>query len=1050
MPRSPTAPRTLSVTGLALSCVLTAVVGGPARGQGPSARPKPAANPAAPAARARRVPEALNFANGLFRERRYELAAKEYERFLAEPASATAAEAAEARFGLANARLFQHEYAKARRGFEEFLRQSPDHPNAPTAWYRVGETSYMLGDLPAARRAFETYTADYPGHKHLETAWPYLGDVCLKAGDLPAARRAYEQSLAAHPGGRLADRARFGLGRALLLGKEPEAALRMFAAVAESGGRDWADRAWSQVGLVQAEARRYGAAAEAFAKVEELAPQSPLVPEARLNRAEALLKLGRRAEAEPVLKALAADAPENVGARASLALGAGQLDAGEAAEALATLDAAASRFAGTPTASALLFRSAEAAQRAGRPDEARARFLRAAEADPDDPWADDALLRAARLAYDRRDAADAAGLAETFAKRYPASPLRADARLIAARVALAAGRPKDAVAGLTAGLAGDDPAPAAARAMRLDLGRAYHDDGQSARAEETLTPLSQEADTPAAADALFLLGRYRVEAGSYAGAVDPLEKYLTSKPTGDVAAYALAYLVQARLALGESDEAGRSLDALAAGFPKSEALPVSRVRLAEWSLGAKQYGRAADQFRAAAAEATDPALASRSRLGLGWSLLDGGKPAEAAEAFAAAAAASAPGDPLAPEAALAEGRAWEAAGKAEPALTAYATAMRAHPGTAAAGLAAAARARLLAAEKRPAEAAEAFAALVGDAPAPAGQPPRPDAAATDALLADWGWALVDADKPAEADKVFERLLRDYPDGPYADDARFNLAESANQARRPDDVVRLLAPMVAEGSRASPRLVHSALYRLGRTQAEAGDWAGASRSLDRLLKDDPGGPLRREAALLRAEVALELNDPAAADALLAPLESGPAEPGDPEGFAPAVRRRRVQSLLGLRKWAEVLAAADAFAAASPGDLAAAEVGYARGRALQQLARWDEARAAFRAVIDGRAGGDLPARAQLMTGETYLHQKNYEEAVRQFMKVDVLYDAPRWQAAALLEAGKAYEGLARWADAADIYESLRAQSPKAAFAPDAADRARAARGHADDPR
>ena len=67
-------------------------------------------------------------------------------------------------------------------------------------------------------------------------------------------------------------------------------------------------------------------------------------------------------------------------------------------------------------------------------------------------------------------------------------------------------------------------------------------------------------------------------------------------------------------------------------------------------------------------------------------------------------------------------------------------------------------------------------------------------------------------------------------------------------------------------------------------------------------------------------------------------------------------------------------------------------YARGRALQGLARFDEARAAYQAVIDARKGGDLAARAQLMRGETFFHQKAYHEALREFLKVDILYDAP----------------------------------------------------------
>ena len=490
--------------------------------------------------------------------------------------------------------------------------------------------------------------------------------------------------------------------------------------------------------------------------------------------------------------------------------------------------------------------------------------------------------------------------------------------------------------------------------------------------------LARTPAAPVAADAQFLLGQGHIEAKRYAEAVAPLEAYLAAKPNGEVADFALAHLVQARLETGDAGGASKALDQLAGRFPKSKNLPTSRVRLAEQALAAGQFDRASEQFGLAAdeAKATDPAVASRARLGLGWARLDGGQPAEAAGAFAAFLA-DAPDDPLAPEAALAKGRALEAADQTVEALDAYATAAGAYPKSDAAPLASIARARLLVAAKRPAEAAEAYAKLDADHPGYA--PKDPNAPGPDAVLSEWGWALVDADKPAEADKVFARLLEKYPESPRADDARFNLAESANQAGDRKEVVRLLTPLVAVGSKASPRLLQSALYRLGRTQAEAKEGPAAGSTLDRLLNDFPDGPFRREAKLLRAEVALDAGDAAGADAKLSALAAEPAAESDPPGFATAVRRRRVQSLLALKKWKDVVEAADALKAEAPGDPPGSEVEYARGRALQQLARFDDARAAYRKVIDEQKGGDLVARAQLMIGETYFHQKDYHEAI-----------------------------------------------------------------------
>ncbi len=90
-----------------------------------------------------------------------------------------------------------------------------------TARYRVGELSYLTGDLPAARRALEAFTGAKGDHPALETAWTYLGDVRFAQNDLPAARAAYERSLADYPRGRLADRARYGLARTLAASGEP-------------------------------------------------------------------------------------------------------------------------------------------------------------------------------------------------------------------------------------------------------------------------------------------------------------------------------------------------------------------------------------------------------------------------------------------------------------------------------------------------------------------------------------------------------------------------------------------------------------------------------------------------------------------------------------------------------------------------------------------------------------------------------------------------------------------------------------------------------------
>jgi cellulose synthase operon protein C len=984
----------------------------------------------------RKVPEGLNFANGLYRSRRYDLAAEEYEKFLRSNQPYTEADLADAWFGLGNARLFLGQYKEARQAFEDFVKAAPNHPNAPTGRYRIGETAYVLGDLPTARRALEEYvgTGANPGdRRYLQAAWSHLGDVDFRLNDLPSARKAYENALAGNPQGSLASRARLGLGRVLAAQAEPEPALRVFRELASHGGPEWSDKAWLEVGKIESTLGHWKEAAEALESLEKATPRSPLVAEARIERAEALGKLGRSEEAETVLQLVVEDPSQPLAAQASDALGSSLLARGKAAEALTVFDQAASRLGASPTASTIRYHSAEAALALGKLNEARSRFLKLAADDPKAPSADDALLRAIAMTLDAKDATTARKLAALFASKFPDSPHRGDVRLLDARALLALGQPKDAIRTLEASLSEDKPSPAVTQAEDYYLGLAYLKDGQTDKAVEVLTKLSK-TPAPIAAAAQYLLGQIDFDAGRFEQAIPLLEKYLLERPKGEVADHALARLAQAQSELGRFDDADATLARLTQAFPDSPTLPGTRLRLAETSLLAKKYDRSAELFRLAS-EAQDPEQKARARSGLGWSLLRGDHPVEAAAAFAVLLESS-PDDPLAPEAALARGWALDQAKQPEAALSVYALAVEKYPKSPQAGPAALALARLQVESKNPEDASRTFALVAKDYATTAGEP-------LDIVLSEWGYALIDADKGAEADAVFDRLLKEFPEAPRAADARYNLAISAFASKDFDRVLDLLKPVVSEGSTTRPQLAKPALNLFGRAQAERRDWPGASATFSRLIIADAEGTFRREARFWKAEVAFKSGDAKLAEPEFATLAAEPPLETDFKGLASTARARRIQCLAQLGRWEETIAAADAFQSSDPTDPLAPEVEYARGRACQGLARFDESREAFDRVIVARKGSEIAARAQLMRGETYFHQQAYKEALRDYYRVIIQYNAPEWQAIALLEAGKVHEKLDQWKEAAESYARLQAQFPKDRNAEEAGKRLEAAR-------
>jgi cellulose synthase operon protein C len=982
----------------------------------------------------RRDSDTLKFASGLLRQRKFDLAAEEYARFL--KSGPTGPELDDARFGLATSRLYQGRYQEARQLFADFLKAAAGDSRTLSAQYRVGELSYLLGDMPAARRSLEAFTQAKVDHPAKEMAWTYLGDTCYGMNEMPRARLAYERSLSSYPRGRLADRAKYGLGRTLAELGERDEGLKRLRDLAKDGAPEWVDRSWLQIGLIQKSAGQFAEAVAAFASLEKAAPRSALRSEARLHRALALARLDRLVEAETLLTTLANDASEPLGAKAALELATIKLEHDQLEVALKIVDEALRRFPKSPLALALQFRSAEALRKLNRLAEAQARFLRVVEVDPNDPWADDALDRAAQCALERDDPATARRLAGSFATRFPQSPLRAEVRLIEARAASSEGKPKEAVAILESLLEPNDRSakapsqtlpPWLSRAARYELALAYRALGQKARSEAILSSLVKGTNDPVAADARFLLGQAHVEAGRYAEATVALEQYLTAKPQGDVADSALAQLAEARLGLGRPDDALKTLNVLVERFPKSKALAPTRLRLAEAELAAHHAKQAVALFRLVADDTIAPPLRIRALAGLGRALAEQGKPAEAASTFAALLKL-APDDRLAPEIVLAQARALEASNQTAAAREVYTSILKRFPNSEQAPRAGLSLARALTKAGRYPEAGRVFEELIADESAR--NRLERSGTSVDTLLAEWGWALVDAEKTAEADQVFTRLLKEFPNSPHAADARFNLAESANLSRNYAEVVRLLRPLADwKPTEQTRQLLPAVLYRLGRTQVELKDWAAASATLDRLLTEFPKNPYRREARYLRAEAALREGDAVAAESGFSALLAEPPSPTDPKGMVLSLRVKQIECWVALKRWKPVIESVQSLRTTlAANDPSIAELDFARGQALFGLGQLEEARAAFQSVIDARSGGDLAAHAQYLRGETYFHQDRFHDALREFLKVDILHNAPHWQAVALLEAGKVYERLDQWTDAAETYEGLCTKFPK----------------------
>lgn len=1010
-----------SVSGLAL---LVGLLGGlvPLRGQQTEGQGRLASREGGSAA----VPPGLNFANGLFHERRYELAAEEYEKFLqtAEPGP----DAAQALYGLARAELFLLKYAEARQHLAAFLKMAPEDPNAPTALFRIGEAAYLMRDFQGALGPLEAFVSRYPDHPHLDAAWPYLGDVRFALDDLEGAGQAYETALKRYPDGPLADRARFYLARVLNARGRTDEAVERLREIEKRGNPTWGDRARMQVGQFLVSAGRAEEAVKAFEAVEKADPRGPMVAEARLRKAEALVALKQFEEADPIFSALARDpaVPPSLAVQAAYDLGGSLRDQGQEAKASEVWNQALMRFPGSDLDAMLLFRSAESIRDLGRLDEAARRFLKVAADHPEDAWADRALLSAARIALDQKQFEQAGKLCEQIAARYPSSKLLSEAALVKALAVQGSGRDAEAIPTLES-LLKAEPALKGdlAQAARYALGLAYRNTNQPEKAAEVLSSMAKGAGTGLASSALYTLGQTEFDARRYEQAIEPLESFVKAEPKSDLAPHALAYLAEAYRETGRNSQEQAALDRLSEGWPESEDLVRVRLRLGEKSLEEKDPERAVALLKPVAEGQSGEWLAP-ARSSLGWAYLDAGKPSEAADAFAGTVEAD-PQGPLAAEAAYMRGWSLEKAEQDAPAEAAYAEAARQFSGTEAGSKARLARARLLARLGRADEASAVYKEILE-------APEEERAASQDRLLSERGWALYDAGRKDEAFQTFQALFDLDPKSERALADRVDLGDLAYREDHDlDRAESLLGPVVEPDSPAKPEAQAVALFRLGQVASERGEWEKARSLFTRLVDDFPDGAFREQARFWKAEAAFQAGDAESAGPEFGELASAPGD----EPWRDSARLRQIQCLVKQAKWGEVVGKAESLLSEEPDFPQKAEVEYARGQALQTMAPpdFEKARAAYQGVIEGQPGTELAARAQFMTGETYFLQKNDKEAERAFLAVDLMYKVPKVQAAALLELGKVYERQGRDEDARACYQKLLDKFPDDVLAEDA---------------
>jgi TolA-binding protein len=320
--------------------------------------------------------------------------------------------------------------------------------------------------------------------------------------------------------------------------------------------------------------------------------------------------------------------------------------------------------------------------------------------------------------------------------------------------------------------------------------------------------------------------------------------------------------------------------------------------------------------------------------------------------------------------------------------------------------------------------------------------PKPEQ--LDLRLDEWALLNYNAENYKRADEIFRRLIRDVPDSPLVDNARYTLAESDMNAGKLNDAKKVFAELHASG-KSDATVKEVSLYRLIGIAVAQEQWRDARKLATAFRGEFPKSDHRWYAAFSEAEARFSLRDYAGAKTLLV-----------------ALKTEKPDSMAAKSPWFQRVWLIDAEMAVRERDygtvektIADAKSRFAKwpqvylfdevlGGAYKQQAKFKEAREAFGRVIAHPKGRRTAtaAKCQALIADTYFMQDDFEKARQEYFKVETLYAFPEYQAPALLLAGHCEEKLGDFKAAAKTFQDLIKRFPKSKEAAQAKPRLAAA--------
>ncbi len=934
----------------------------------------------------------------LFRLGRFEEALKELESLQAAPGFAYAAEVAaiEGQCLLALGR-----FAEAAEAFDGLLRRFADHLLAGDAAVGAVEALYRAGKYDESSARCRDLLSKNPTDAQRERAEFFWAISDLARGQVEAATERLANFTKAFPTSAFSEQAMLCLAQGYQRIDKPDKAIRQYRTMLKRpGGALTAEASFGLCALLN-QTGKHEEASAVLDEFGEALSSSTLASKAMMLRAKVRFAQGdydRAFEAFQKAGEMDGDAAGEVAFWSAKC----DLRRGAFAAAANRLDSAIKRFTGHSLIAEMSFDLAVALHRNGETNKAVEALETFVSSFGDHALAPEAYQLLAMTEHQKGNYEKSSKHAKMLLSGHPESVGSAIAAFLVAENAFLAGDFAKAVEGYRELIAWF-PSSAELDKARFRLGTALY---RLNRFDEAKAVLEQ-VEALAGRDELFrsallILGDIDFQRSEWKQAVGRLARYLEvggeSPASADDALMKLAY---ARQRMGHSKEALRNYGQLIERFPDSTHGVQARFEQGQILVALNQLDEAKIALEQVLNTTVPSRFASSALNHLASIALKQGDSQKAAGYYEQAVGVSTGDDEIA--AICRQGQALMVSGQFADAETAF---RRVVDVNAESSVAKEALARLAVAQSRQERFSDALATIERvEAVSDGIRALEPSLRGV--IRYEKAWCLRAMNKPADAVNAYRALLADSEAGSVRFHAMLELAEleaAADRHEQAAEVLRKLKNELSGEDKAKAELVEPCLYRLAVSEFRQDHFELAAGVFDELIDGFPKSVLLASACyyageslanLGRNEKAVERFSRAANEFPDDPV-AGPAilRLGD----CHATLQRWALSEEAYKKYLDRFSGADQWFAAQFG------IGWAQ----ENQGRFDSAIESYRKVVE-RHQGATAARAQFQIGQCLFAEKKLEPAVRELLKVDILFAYPEWSAAALYEAGRCFAQL-----------------------------------------